>query len=249
MVSHCELVLLILALTLDRQVHTGEIIGGKEAVPHSRPYMVFLERKMGNNTKTCDGFLLNEEFVLTAAHCKAESYKASLGVHNFHNQNGVKHVSVEQAFPHENYSQLTHLNDIMLLKLSSKVKFNKNVKGIALADEADSLPKSCLVSGWGVTEEHKNGSDVLMEVNVTLYEDKQCAERNWYCSVGINGPDRGDSGGPLVCEDGKAYGVVSFKTKSKETDDQPIYVFTKIPDYRSWINSTIEHHGKKVTTD
>ncbi|KAM8746469.1 granzyme-like protein 1 [Acanthopagrus schlegelii] len=245
MFSHCELVLLILALTLDRQVHT--VIGGKEAVPYSRPYMVILERQNEKNTKRqyCDGFLLNEEFVLTAAQCEAESYSALLGVHNVHNQNGVKHVSVEQAFPHENYSQLTYLNDIMFLKLSSKVKFNKNVKGIALADEGDSLPKSCLVSGWGATEKRNIGSDVLMEVNVTLYEDEQCAESNWYCSVGINGPNRGDGGGPLVCENGKAYGVVSHRRELQGTDDQPIYGFTKIPGYRSWINSMIEHHGKK----
>ena len=80
---------------------------------------------------------------------------------------------------------------LSVLKLSSKAKFNKNVKGIALADEGDSLPKSCLVTGWGKTsDDNEYGSDVLMEVNVTLYEDKQCAESNWYCSEGINGPDR-----------------------------------------------------------
>lgn len=78
---------------------------------------------------------------------------------------------------------------LCVLKLSSKVKFNKNVKGIALADEGDgSLPKSCLVSGWGVTENNTRGSDVLMEVNVTLYDDSGCAERNCYCSVGKTGP-------------------------------------------------------------
>ncbi|KAM8744747.1 granzyme B(G,H)-like [Acanthopagrus schlegelii] len=250
MFSHCELVLLILALTLDRQVHTGEIIGGKETVPHSRPYMVIVEKRTENNSKPkmCDGFLVNEEFVLTAAHCKAESYNALLGVHNVHNQSGVENVSVEQAFPHENYSQLTYLNDIMLLKLSYKVKFNKKVNGITLADEGDSLPKSCLVSGWGKTsDDNEYGSDVLMEVNVTLNDNKQCAERNCYCSVGETGPGKGDSGSPLICEDGKAYGVVSFKTKPQDSD--PTYFFTKIPDYRDWINSTIEHHKKKVMTD
>uniref|UniRef100_A0A671UD74 trypsin n=1 Tax=Sparus aurata TaxID=8175 RepID=A0A671UD74_SPAAU len=221
------------------------VIGGQEAVAHSRPYMVYLERKTENNsrTKLCAGFLLNEEFVLTAAHCKAESYKVSLGAHNVSNQNGVERVSVKEAFPHESYSQLTYLNNIMLLKLSSKVKFNKNVNGIALADEGDgSLPKSCLVSGWGVTENNTRGSDVLMEVNVTLYDDSGCAERNCYCSVGKTGPGKGDSGGPLVCEDGKAYGVVSFWSNPKDSD--PVYVYTKIPDYRSWINSVTEHHGK-----
>ena len=69
------------------------------------------------------------------------------------------------------------------------MKFNKNVKGIALADEGDSLPKSCLVSGWGKTSENNEyGSDVLMEVNVTLVDDEQCAERNCYCSEGETGP-------------------------------------------------------------
>eukprot|EP00064_Thunnus_orientalis_P018088 superscaffoldBa00004051_g18179 len=68
----CKLVILILALTLDDQVHTGKIIGGHEAVPHSRPYMALLEMKTPRDqTKHCGGFLLNEDFVMTAAHCQA----------------------------------------------------------------------------------------------------------------------------------------------------------------------------------
>lgn len=54
-------------------VHTGEIIGGHEAVAHSRPYMVLLElHKPGGQKAHCDGFLVNEHFVVTAAHCQAE---------------------------------------------------------------------------------------------------------------------------------------------------------------------------------
>uniref|UniRef100_A0A3B4WN50 Peptidase S1 domain-containing protein n=1 Tax=Seriola lalandi dorsalis TaxID=1841481 RepID=A0A3B4WN50_SERLL len=54
-------------------VYTGEIIGGHEAVPHSRPYMVLLVQHMEDNkTKHCGGFLLNEDFVMTAAHCQAK---------------------------------------------------------------------------------------------------------------------------------------------------------------------------------
>lgn len=53
-------------------VHTAEIIGGHEAVPHSRPYMVLLQRHVqANKIIHCDGFLLNEDFVMTAAHCQA----------------------------------------------------------------------------------------------------------------------------------------------------------------------------------
>lgn len=41
-------------------------------MPHSRPYMVVLQRHTQENvTVFCDGFLLNEVFVMTAAHCQA----------------------------------------------------------------------------------------------------------------------------------------------------------------------------------
>ena len=53
-------------------VQTGEIIGGREAAAHSRPYMVLLKLRTKNEElKYCDGFLINDEFVVTAAHCKA----------------------------------------------------------------------------------------------------------------------------------------------------------------------------------
>lgn len=51
-------------------VYTGEIIGGREVVPHSKPYMVLLELR--GSGSYCDGFLVNEDFVLTAAHCHAK---------------------------------------------------------------------------------------------------------------------------------------------------------------------------------
>ncbi|XP_035509584.1 granzyme G, partial [Morone saxatilis] len=232
MFIHCKLAILILALILDGQVHTGEIIEGHEAVPHSRPYMVLLKQHMQDGKALwCGGFLLNEDFVMTAAHCNARRYTVFLGLHRFHESNGVQHIDVEQAFPHENYNETDNLkNDIMLLKLSSKATFSEKVKPIALADGGDdSLPKSCSISGWGRTNrEIKYMSLVLMEANVTLIDDEQCAKENLYCSEGETGPGEGDSGGPLVCEDGKAYGVVSFTLKP-ESGGPVIHGYTKIP--------------------
>ncbi|XP_076583060.1 granzyme G-like [Chaetodon auriga] len=242
MFVHCNLVILI--LTLGGQVHTEEISGGHEAVAHSRPYMVLLKRYMQNNKqKHCGGFLLNEDFVMTAAHCQARSYTVSLGVHNIHESAGTQTISVEQAFPHKDYNAADYINDIMLLKLSSKAKFNNNVKPIALAGQSDgSLPKSCIVSGWGVTDKHpEHLSDVLMEVNVTLIDKERCPKKHSYCSDEGKGPCPGDSGGPLVCEDGKAFGVVSSGYR-RHSNDPLIYTFAKIPDYRSWIDSTMKQH-------
>ncbi|XP_039984880.1 granzyme E-like [Xiphias gladius] len=244
MFFHCKLVALILVMTLDGQVYTGEIYGGHVAAPHSRPYMVLLEQHMGNGKiKHCGGFLLNADFVMTAAHCQAKSYSALLGVHNFKQTNEIQNISVEEMFPHKEYDPTEYINDIMLLKLSSKANFSTNVRPIALAGQGDgSLPKSCIVSGWGrASIDQSHMSNWLMEVNVTLIDHKGQIKKNSYCSQGETGPANGDSGGPLVCEDEKAYGVVSTSSKPS-SGGAVIYCYTKIPEYRDWIDGVIGHH-------
>ncbi|XP_050933440.1 granzyme B isoform X2 [Lates calcarifer] len=231
MFFHCELVVLILALTLNGQVHTGQIYGGHEAKAHSRPYMVLLEQHTEDGGKKhCDGFLLTEDFVMTAAHCQAKSYTALLGVHNVRDSNGIQRISVKDTFPHKDYNETELINDIMILKLSSKAHFSNTVRPIALADRDDgSLPKLCSVSGWGRNDRNsKYMSLKLMEVSVTLTDNELCRGKKIYCSEGEAGLGVGDSGGPLVCEDGKAYGVVSYTFNP--AGGPSIYAYTKIPE-------------------
>ncbi|XP_039859337.1 granzyme G-like [Simochromis diagramma] len=231
------LALLVLVLTLEEQVYLGKITGGHEAVPHSRPYMVLLERNMSDGQKKyCGGFLLNEDFVMTAAHCHAKSYIVVVGLHNVRSSKETQRISVEETFPHEQFNPISFVNDVMLLKLSTKANFNKNVKPIPLASRDNgTLPKSCILSGWGRTD--KNGtymSPTLMETSVTLIDNKECTMENFYCSQGDTGPAEGDSGGPLVCEDGKAFGVVSSAVRP-HSGGSDIYRYSKIPDSRNWI--------------
>ncbi|XP_026101463.1 granzyme M-like [Carassius auratus] len=64
-ISLLLLVSLLPHLTFTARVNVG-IVNGKEAKPHSRPYMVSLQNRFKH---TCGGFLISDEFVMTAAHC------------------------------------------------------------------------------------------------------------------------------------------------------------------------------------
>lgn len=44
----------------------GRILGGQEARAHSRPYMASVQV---NGTHVCGGSLVDEQWVLSAAHC------------------------------------------------------------------------------------------------------------------------------------------------------------------------------------
>lgn len=74
--------------------------------------------------------------------------------------------------------------------MSSKANFSAIVEPIGLPDEDNSsMPKSCMVSGWGYTGiNEKYQSNVLMEVNVTLTDNEHCPKEKCYCSVGEIGP-------------------------------------------------------------
>ncbi|XP_056460407.1 granzyme G-like [Gadus chalcogrammus] len=222
-------VVLMLVLSLRGQVQTGKIIGGRPAVAHSRPYMVLLERELWKNeTKYCDGFLISDEFVVTAAHCVARIYYVYVGLHKFINDQTPKGITVRRAIPHE---------DLMLLQLSEKVNFNENVRPINLASRSDHLlPRRCIVSVWGFTsEDNQNLVRELREVNLTLANDTSCPEPHAFFSLGEIGPSHVDSGGPLVCEGEVAYGVVLHGKRS--CPPYKYKVFTKIPDYLGWIVS------------
>ncbi|XP_049321842.1 cathepsin G-like [Astyanax mexicanus] len=95
------------------------IINGTEAKPHSRPYMVSVQR---NGKHTCGGFLVSEHFVMTAAHCWnysniGEKLTVVLGAHELQKSNSaLGRVAVKFYHIHPMYDSERLLNDIMLLQ-------------------------------------------------------------------------------------------------------------------------------------
>ncbi|EGV99461.1 hypothetical protein I79_009190 [Cricetulus griseus] len=115
---HQSLLLLLALDTLWAAGNTSEthIIGGREAAPHSRPYMASLQ-KAGSHV--CGGVLVHPKWVLTAAHCLPESLqqlKLVLGLHHLQDlRDPGLTFHIKAAIKHPGYNRNLE-NDLALLK-------------------------------------------------------------------------------------------------------------------------------------
>ncbi|XP_063040851.1 granzyme B-like [Engraulis encrasicolus] len=256
------LVLVLLAhLSLSGAMQSG-VFGGKEAKPHSRPYMASLQVGQ-EKAHVCGGVLIREDFVLTAAHClKLKPDVVVLGAHDISKaEKSQQRVGVSKSIPHPKYptepvpdgDPRLHQHDIMLLKLKTKAKLGKAVKVMSLPKKDGLVPAGvkCWVAGWGMKAPHSNGEKVLREVQVRVEAQQQC-EYYWQkyydsthmmCTSTNNGQTgfcQGDSGGPLVCNT-KIQGTVAFTHPDCNQGTYP-QVSTRISAFLPWIKEIM---GKK----
>ena len=243
------------------------IVGG-DIAPGPIPWQVhvhFLARPgyRCDGTCTCGGTILNENTILSAAHCfypleTAEYIQA--GITEVRSSKGQK-IDVEGVIFHPEYDESREVaqydNDIAILKLKEPLTFNDDVLPARLPDATlnpEFKEEFAYVSGWGTTSRGGSTSDDLRFVSVPILEINKCVNLNYLytpseittnmiCAGDLKdgGEDscQGDSGGPLVIQytdsDDTAiiYGIVSWGNGCAQQNGPGMYA--RVSNYNSWI--------------
>ncbi|KAI8521868.1 hypothetical protein Bbelb_016220 [Branchiostoma belcheri] len=207
----------------------SRVVGGTEAEPGSWPWQVSLRPVDDETWHFCGGSIINEDWVVTAAHCVDGDYKPLVVVGEHSRTDPADDperavVATAKTINHPGFVWWTMVNDIALLKLASPLTFSDRVSPVCLSDTSmvTSPTTFCTITGWGTMAE---GGDCcpnkLQQADVPIVEDDHCEntyQRLFRQSLGLvprmrpakhicagyteGGVDscQGDSGGPLTCQ-------------------------------------------------
>ncbi|KAK7076697.1 hypothetical protein SK128_018519 [Halocaridina rubra] len=205
------------------------IIGGFESLRNAWPWMALLGIKEANGKYNwfCAGALINDQWILTAAHCLDNMTPeiVRLGEHDYNDDRDEaphKDFAIERQIPYPNYTFPMAYHDLALLKLAEKVILQKYISPICLPWGPESrknlVGRKVKITGWGDTKDFGNPRSKLQEVDVTVFETSECEVKysklrefrlTWANGMGEEttcagdrngGRDacQGDSGGPSI---------------------------------------------------
>ncbi|XP_038213655.1 trypsin-2-like [Zerene cesonia] len=197
------------------------IVNGQSANIQDHPYQVSF---IVNNSYFCGGFIVSENYVMTAAHCAQNVDPKTVVMRagsSFRKNGTLIEIAEVKAFPE--YDNPPFDKDIAYMRTAKPIEFTDTIQPIALPPRNRPLVanSNIVVSGWGRTMQGASSiPDRLMEVEMPVVSFLQCflsyptvLTKNMFCSgnffLGGKSTCQGDSGGAAI-QDGMAVGIVSF---------------------------------------
>lgn len=239
----------------------GRIINGHEAAKAEAPYIVSLK----SDTHFCAGSIIEEHWVLTAAHCLIyDSFEVVAGLHERDNESNaqIRNVSsTDVQLIHEKYEGSVAPYDIGLIYIAEAFDLktlgdgdSANVAAINLPSGEYAPTEKATLYGWG-RDMYGDTPNTLQTLDVDIIGYTECKDAfpielgsrvdssTNICSFTPNtldGACNGDSGGPLVrcTSDGaELIGIVSWGFIPCTTQYPSVYTMTSA--YNDWIQETI----------
>merc|ERR1711893_136517 len=224
------------------------IVGGTRSRAGQWPWQISLERR-GN--QFCGGTIINNEWVITAAHCVDSGSTSSLrmvaGALQLSRPNSnQREYRVRTVRMHPSYDDNTMDADIALLRSDGSMSLN-NYRHPACRPRSISYSGSnSIVSGWGATSSGGRGSDRLLHISVPILSNSDCNRHNDFrgditngmlCAGRMSNNDKdscqGDSGGPLVVSNRGKYEIVGVVSWGYGCAGRSPGVYARVPYYVS----------------
>lgn len=247
-----------------RPIDPNFVVGGQEAKNGGHPYMISMEYGNGVTfSHSCGGSLLNNNWIVTAAHCVSGrpnvlNYRIQIGAHNraAAQQNPWQQTrSINRIISHPSYNSANYRNDIALLRLSTPVEYNSPyILPVCLYDGADPLVDGVkdTAAGWGSTFSGGSVVQILRDVKLSLTSNSTCTgfygtsyDANTMICYGIQGDNidtcQGDSGGPVVHKESSGkWSLTGITSWGRGCGD--IGVYSRVNVYLNWIQTQMNNN-------
>jgi trypsin len=211
-----------------------QIVGGDRASIADHSYTVFLTTADG--FQYCGGTLVQDDKVVTAAHCAVGRKPADIvvvGGREDKESDAGTTSPVAEIWVHPDFSDVRSGADIAVLTLEEPMPYD--TINLATPNDPDLYEPGAIATilGWGRTAADGEPSRFLLKAEVPLIADASCQKSypafkpaSMACAgVDKGGVDtcQGDSGGPLVV-DGKLAGITSWGEGCAAPNKPGVYV-------------------------